>query len=264
MKFLVWATYNAYIIFNSYRPHFCASHCFLTFHMFVDELCLQRMGDNRTAVHRRKAREQQSDLLHMQGKGQHHPECSLPATCNNVCLVCYAKYNKYLMKHPATAYGNMPQEWSKTTFWCSTCLHVSSTCWSDYCTKVQFWRLAENKGLEPSQLSPGQGGQWVRVLLQGNFTTHSQQARLPARHCLHLLQTASDMPRTIPHFTMSSVVGGDCRGALPLTPSQQITLDQVFSPLSLAVSILYICPGSVHVFILAISSLAIVHSRPGG
>ena len=145
MKFLVWAAYNAYIIMDSYRPHSRAGHRFRTFHMFVDELCLQLVGDYRTAVNRREARAQQSDLLRLQGVGQHHPERSLAATGNNLCVVCCAKYNKYLKKHPATAYGNMPHKSRKTTFWCSTChkylcLRVGSTCWSDYHTKVQFWR----------------------------------------------------------------------------------------------------------------------------
>ena len=82
MKFLVWAAYNAYIIMDSYRPHFRAGHRFRTFHMFVDDLCLQLVGDYRTAVHRREARAQQSDLLCLQGMGQHHPGCSRrpPAT----------------------------------------------------------------------------------------------------------------------------------------------------------------------------------------
>ena len=61
---------------DSYRPHSRAGHCFRTFHMFVDELCLQLVGDYRTAVHRSKARAQQSDLLRLQGVGQHHPERS--------------------------------------------------------------------------------------------------------------------------------------------------------------------------------------------
>ena len=130
---------------DSYRPHSRAGHRFHTFHMFVDELCLQLVGDYRTAVHRREGRAQQSDLLRLQGVGQHHPERSPAATGNNLCMVCCAKYNKYLKKHPATAYGNMPHKRRKTTFWCSTChkylcLRVGSTCWSDYHTKVQFWR----------------------------------------------------------------------------------------------------------------------------
>ena len=80
MKFLVWAAYNAYIIMDSYRPHSRAGHCFHTFHMFVAELCLQLVGDYRTAVHLREARVQQSDLLRLQGVGQHHPERSPAAT----------------------------------------------------------------------------------------------------------------------------------------------------------------------------------------
>ena len=45
MKFLVWATYNAYIIMDSYRPYSHAGHRFRTFHMFVGELCLQLVSD---------------------------------------------------------------------------------------------------------------------------------------------------------------------------------------------------------------------------
>ena len=70
----VQAAYNAYIIMDSYRPHSHAGHCFRTFHMFVDELCLQLISDYRTAVHRREARAQQSEILRLQGVGQHHPE----------------------------------------------------------------------------------------------------------------------------------------------------------------------------------------------
>ena len=141
MKFLVWAAYNAYIIMDSYRPHPCAGHHFRTLHMFVDELCLQLVGDYRRAVHRHEAQAQQSDLLRLQGVGQHNPERSAAPTGNNLCVVCCTKYNKYLKKHPATAYRNMPHKRRKTTSWCSTChkylcLRVGSTCWSDYHTKV--------------------------------------------------------------------------------------------------------------------------------
>ena len=123
-------------------------HRFRTFHMFVDELCLQLISDCRTAV-RREARAQQSDLLRLQGVGQHHPERSHAATGNNLCVVCCAKYNKwYLKKHQATAYGNMPHNLRKTTFWCSTghkylFLRVGSTSGVTFTLKFSF-------GVEPS------------------------------------------------------------------------------------------------------------------
>ena len=146
MKFLVWSNaYNTYIIMDSYRSHSRVGHRFRTFHMFVDEPCLQLVGDYCTAVHRREARAQQSDLIRLQGVGQHHPERSPATTSNNLCMVCCTKYNKYPKKHAAKAFRNMPHKQRKTTFWCSTrhkylCLCVGSTCWSDYHTKVQFWR----------------------------------------------------------------------------------------------------------------------------
>ena len=111
---------------DSYRPHSHAGHRFHTFHMFVDEFRLQLVSVYRTAVYLCEDLAQQSDVLGLEGVGQHHPKCSLAATSNNLCLVCCSKYNK------ATAYGNMPHNWRKTTFWCSTCqkylcLRVGST-----------------------------------------------------------------------------------------------------------------------------------------
>ena len=69
MKFLVCAMYKAYIITDSYRPHSHTGHPFCIFHMFVDELCLQLVGDYRTAVYHRETQAQQSDLIHTQGVG---------------------------------------------------------------------------------------------------------------------------------------------------------------------------------------------------
>ena len=70
---------------------YSAEHHFSNFHMFVDEFCLQLVSHYHTAVHRREARAQQSDLLYMQGVGQHNPERSTATTSNNCCMVCCSK-----------------------------------------------------------------------------------------------------------------------------------------------------------------------------
>ena len=108
-------------IMDSYRPHSHASHRYRTFHMFVDELFLQLLSNYHTAIQHCEARAQQSDLLCMPGVGQHHPERSPATTVSNLCMVCCDKYNKYLKKHPATTYRNMPHKRRKTMFWCSPC-----------------------------------------------------------------------------------------------------------------------------------------------
>ena len=108
MKFLVEATYNAYIIMDSYRAYSRTSH------RFMPSTCSCRWPLHAAcsqlppAVHRRVARAQQSDLLRMQGVG---PTSKEDCWCST--------YHKYL------------------------CLHVGSTCWSDYNTKIQFWRWAK-------------------------------------------------------------------------------------------------------------------------
>ena len=115
MKFLVWATYNAYIIMDSYRPHSRAGHFFCTFHMFVDELCLQLVGDSRTAVHRSEARAHQSDLHHLQVVEHHHPKHSLAATSKPLSGLL-RQVQQVSEETPGSAYGNMPHKKRKTTF----------------------------------------------------------------------------------------------------------------------------------------------------
>ena len=57
--------------------------------MFMDELYLQLVGNYYTAIDRREAQTQESDLLRMQDVGQHHTHTTLSvaAISNYLCLV---------------------------------------------------------------------------------------------------------------------------------------------------------------------------------
>ena len=169
------------------------------------------------------------------------------------------KNNKYLKKHPATAYGNMPHKRRKTTFWCSTChnylcLRVGSTCWSDYHTKVQFWRRAKPRVIFSRASNHPK---FHHVAGRGEAT-----GRAPVARELYFTFTVgqgtclapSDRPRTTPNFTTSRV-GGRQRARVPVAgefPSHHsrcgpcylpgrllINLDPVLSSLSLAVSCVF-------------------------
>ena len=103
---------------DPYRPNSCAIHRFFTFHMFVDELCLQLIYDYRTAVYRPKAQAQQSDFLCMQGV-RHDRQQPLRSLLWNVQQVSEETAIHGVQKHA-------PQQ-MKTMFWCATCPSTSAS-----------------------------------------------------------------------------------------------------------------------------------------
>ena len=78
-------------------------------------------------------------------------------TGNNLCVVSCAKYNKYLKKHPATSYGNMPHKLRKTTFWCSTCHMGEALGKGTHCRQTLPHTHNWPGNLEPPQISPRHG-----------------------------------------------------------------------------------------------------------
>ena len=144
VKFVMWSCYNVYVLMNYYNPHTVARRRFRTFNNFVDELCLQLVGDYRSAVQRRESREVELPQR-MQNVGLHNPERSREATGSNVCVVCAYKYNKYRKDNPDVAAKDLPHKKTKTTFWCAycrryLCIRDGSTCWTEWHNKKEYWR----------------------------------------------------------------------------------------------------------------------------
>ena len=143
VKFVMWACYNAYVLMNFYSPHTVAGKRFRTFNYFIDELCLQLIGDFRSAVKRRESREAELPQR-MQNVGLHYPARSPEATGSNVCVVCTYNYNKYRKANPAAAAKDLLYKKVTTTFWCGycrryLCIRDGSTCWSDWHNKREYW-----------------------------------------------------------------------------------------------------------------------------
>ena len=143
VKFLVWACHNSYIITSYYSPPVQAQKRTRTFKVFLNDLCLEMIGEYRAKVKRRESRVNENDELRLQNVGIHFPEMPPEATGDNTCVVCRKKYQLYKQQHPRTAYKNMPKK-VKTKFHCTECrqylcLKSGSTCWQDWHTKKNYW-----------------------------------------------------------------------------------------------------------------------------
>ncbi|KAK6177155.1 hypothetical protein SNE40_015314 [Patella caerulea] len=144
VKFMYWTLYNAYVIMNHYSPHKANGKRYRTFNMFLDELCLQLIGDYRTLAVRRESRELDVPTR-MQNVGLHYPERPSEATGNNVCVVCSYKFNQFQRTNQPKSKKDCPYKQKKTTFWCAycrryLCIREGSSCWNDWHNKVEYWR----------------------------------------------------------------------------------------------------------------------------
>ena len=141
IKFVMWACYNAYILMATYAPHQSQGRRVRTFRCFLDQLCLQLVGDYRSAAQRLRPQA----LIRLQNVGAHFPERADDASGNNVCCVCSHKYRLERKRQPASDYKDLHDKKRKSKFWCRhchryLCIRKGSTCWEDWHTKVQYWR----------------------------------------------------------------------------------------------------------------------------
>ena len=130
---------------NHFNPHKRQGKRYRTFTMFMDELCLQLVGNHRSSSVVRTTANRQDAPQRLQDVGLHLPQISPQATGNNLCVVCSFKYNKHVQQHPNMAYKDRPIKKVKTKFWCTycqeyLCIKEGSTCWEDFHRKVQYWR----------------------------------------------------------------------------------------------------------------------------
>ena len=143
MKCILWSCYNVYIIKGHFKPHKQPGKRLRTFHDFLDELCMSLIGDVRSnAIRRRRSTQVDARLMNV---GCHHPERPDEATGNQTCTVCREKANRFAAANPETTSKTNPFKKSKTMFRCSSCLtylciRQGSSCWTDYHTKLEYWR----------------------------------------------------------------------------------------------------------------------------
>ena len=145
MKTIMWACYNAYIAHGDFVPHKRSGRRLYTFTDFLQDCATGLIGEFRSgAVKRRRTNSGESGRLY--NVGVHFSERAPYATGNNRCRVCREKHNRFHMAHPNIPDKDNPHPLTKTRMWCTECkeylcVREGYTCFTDYHTKKQYWRL---------------------------------------------------------------------------------------------------------------------------
>lgn len=145
MKFFMWACYNSYVLMDFYKPHIQQGHRTLTFHAFLEQLCIQLVGDFRTPEQRGRRRSNVDPDARLVNYGQHTVERSPDATGSNRCVVCQEHYRRAKVSNPGLKDKDLPKR-CKTVYWCTFCRKYlcigkpGSNCWADWHTKVAYWQ----------------------------------------------------------------------------------------------------------------------------
>ena len=144
MKFMMWAIFNSYIIHGTLAPHVMQGKRTLTFHMYIEILCGQLIGDVRRGAQILPGRvTQESRLLNAPEAPIHLAEHPDNASRNNRCVVCLERHRRAKRHNPESP--DLPKQ-RKTVFKCSACnvfLCIGSgdkNCFNAYHSKVQYWR----------------------------------------------------------------------------------------------------------------------------
>jgi len=146
MKFFMWAAYNSYVQMGFVKPHAPPNKAVYTFHMFLEDLCENLVGDirkptatpNRVPAATREETRLKRDAHHDVERPEH-------ATTNNCCVVCREKYARAKQNNPNLAEKDLPKR-KKTVHWCNYCREFlcigkpDSNCWFDWHHKVEYWR----------------------------------------------------------------------------------------------------------------------------
>ena len=140
VKFIMWAIYNAYVIFQALYPQ-KAKH--YSFKEFLDQYCLELVGSFRISAVSRETK-QCNTPARLQNVSLHHPEIPADGSTNHLCVVCSYKYNNFKKKNPDVAYKDYPVKAVKSAIRCTKCksyicVKRGSTCWADWHSKVEYW-----------------------------------------------------------------------------------------------------------------------------
>jgi len=147
IKFVMWAAYNAYVLMDMIKPHAFPNKRVFTFHMFIEKLCQELVGDVRSTGagfgHRRSA--EFLDEKRLKRDAYHDVEKATDATGNNRCVVCRQKYLVAKQRDPRAKDKDLPKR-CKTVYRCTECdeflciAKPDNNCWYNWHHKVEYWR----------------------------------------------------------------------------------------------------------------------------
>ena len=146
IKSFMWAVYNSHIIHKSLDPPEESGRP-LTFHGYIEKLCVQLIGNHicETPLIRRRVVPAEGRLRNAPDEPIHLVDRAADATTNNRCVVCLEKNRKARKQRPGAPADELPSV-RKTVFKCTSCnvfLCVKSgddNCFKAYHTKQKYWR----------------------------------------------------------------------------------------------------------------------------
>ena len=119
MKIFMWSACNAYVLMGFHRPHNQPNQRLYTFHNFIEQLCLELVGDVRNETTLGRRRSDAAPELRL-NRGPHEAERSHDGSRNHRCVVCCEKNRRAKLANPNAPDKDLPIR-SKTIFWCSYC-----------------------------------------------------------------------------------------------------------------------------------------------
>jgi len=142
MKAIFWCMYNVYILEKNIKPAAPSGKRARIFYDFVDDVCMQLVGDFRNPA--LTLTSVVSDERRLTNVGIHHPVRPTEATKNNTCIVCREKMRYFARSNPDKRKSDNLHKMTKTVFHCSEsrvylCIRQDATCWKDYHMKKEFW-----------------------------------------------------------------------------------------------------------------------------
>ena len=142
LKIFMWAAFNSYILMNYVKPHRQQGHRVITFHDFLETLCIELVGKFRqtASIGRPRTSEPARRLVN---DGSHMPERRNDSR-NHRCRVCSEKYNRAKASDPDAEDKDLPK-CKKTVFRCIgydeyLCIgEEGANCYADWHKKVVYW-----------------------------------------------------------------------------------------------------------------------------
>ena len=139
IKLVMWAIYNSYILYRETIPILKPS-----FSNYLEDLCLKLVGSYRRVDAVRKRRQGVDPEQRLLNVG-HMPVFDQNVSKGHECVVCTKKRSVFSRANPDVPDRDNPHPRSKSCISCSSCkaflcVKRGSTCWSDFHTKVEFWR----------------------------------------------------------------------------------------------------------------------------
>ena len=146
-KCFMLAAYNGYVLEGCFVNHSPVGKRKRDFNDFFLDLVHQLIRAYGCVNNKKRSSVSHGEAPARLDRKDHEPVVPDDATSNNLCVVCYEKYTRFVQanRNNRVPYAQIPVKKVKTVVKCTKCdvwlcVKRGSTCWQSYHSKVQFWR----------------------------------------------------------------------------------------------------------------------------